>query len=611
MSRRVLLVEPDYRNKYPPLSLMKLATYHRRLGDEVTFFKGSTIDFVLDETLRMLLSRLKHNDPIVDWRARWQQLRLYIQLGGDDRLRALKTLSDSPLVKMNLAYYRAYYARKKFFEEPPFDRICITTLFTFYWKKTVETINFFKRLCREPSQVFVGGIAASAVPEELERETGIKPIVGLLDKGGELDDNDIIIENLPLDYSILDEIDYEYPARDAFYGYSTRGCVNRCSFCVVPRLEPEYKSHIPLVEKITEERARFGDRSNLLLLDNNVLASPDFDRIIDEIKELGFVKGATCPPQDFYEIAIKNLRAGWNEPAQIKKIVKLYHKLLDRQSPNEREFYAQPLEEHGLLDARTATKENILAVDEQFKQRFKKFFRKPPSKRVVDFNQGIDARLVTDEKMSRLSEIPIRPLRIAFDHWRLRETYEKAVRIAAAHGITHLSNYLLYNYEDRPIELYRRLALNVRLCEELDIDIYSFPMKYHPVSDPTYFRNRDYIGRHWNRKFIRAVQSVMNSTKGKLGRSVSFFEAAFGRDEREFERLLYMPEDMIIWRRYYIDNGLAEEWRAAVKGLTEDRRARLRAIVEVNDFSDIRSLTEDEEIARVLEYYLLDRSKDS
>ena len=177
--------------------------------------------------------------------------------------------------------------------------------------------------------MFVGGIAAGAVPDDIERETGIKPIVGLLDKGGELDPDDpTVIENLPLDYSILDEIEYEYPARDAFYGYTTRGCVNRCAFCVVPRIEPEYKSHIPIVEKISVERQRFGDRSNLLLLDNNVLASPDFDRIIDEIKALGFVKDATCPPQNFYEIALKNLRAGWNERAQIKKIVGLYKKLL-------------------------------------------------------------------------------------------------------------------------------------------------------------------------------------------------------------------------------------------------------------------------------------------
>ena len=60
--------------------------------------------------------------------------------------------------------------------------------------------------------------------------------------------------------------------------------------------------------------------------------------------------------------------------------------------------------------------------------------------------------------------------------------------------------------------------MNVELCEELDATIYSFPMKYHPINDAEFFKNRDYIGVHWNRKFIRAVQAVLNSTKGKIGR---------------------------------------------------------------------------------------------
>ena len=37
---RVLLVEPNYKNKYPPMGLMKISTYHKMLGDEVRFVKG-------------------------------------------------------------------------------------------------------------------------------------------------------------------------------------------------------------------------------------------------------------------------------------------------------------------------------------------------------------------------------------------------------------------------------------------------------------------------------------------------------------------------------------------------------------------------------------------
>ena len=62
---------------------------------------------------------------------------------------------------------------------------------------------------------------------------------------------------------------------------------------------------------------------------------------------------------------------------------------------------------------------------------------------------GIDARLITDANMRKLAEIPIRPVRIAFDHWELHEIYEKAVRTAVRNGHRNLSNYILYNFEDR------------------------------------------------------------------------------------------------------------------------------------------------------------------
>src|SRR6266851_9675816 len=41
-NKNILLIEPGYKNKYPPLGLMKIAQYHGPLGrrDHVRFIKG-------------------------------------------------------------------------------------------------------------------------------------------------------------------------------------------------------------------------------------------------------------------------------------------------------------------------------------------------------------------------------------------------------------------------------------------------------------------------------------------------------------------------------------------------------------------------------------------
>ncbi len=611
MSRKVLLIEPNYKNKYPPMSLMKLATYHRRLGDEVTFYKGNDVDFAVNETMKLTISTLYNNDRTVNWNAHWDDIALYLRKGSRELLETLYDLSYTPLVKKTLESYRRYYHNKMYLKNPQWDRVCVTTLFTFYWAKTVDAINYYKQFCKDPDQVFVGGISASVMPHEMEQETGIKPIVGLLDKGGELDDNDIIIDKLPLDYSILEEIDYKYPEHDGYYGYMTRGCVNKCAFCVVPKLEPTYQTHISIKDKIEDTRERFGEKRNLLLLDNNVLASADFNNIIEEIKESGFTKENNYIAPDYYAVAIKNIRDGYNIPAYIKSLRKQYDLLLKKTADiDDKKEIIDVLSDNDLDDIHTMTVENILAVDDFFAPKFEKIYKNKPKARYVDFNQGIDSRLINEENIKKLAEIPVRPLRIAFDHWKLRDVYEKSVRLAAAHGITHLSNYLLYNFTDEPIELYYRMKKNVDLCDELGISIYSFPMKYHPIQDPKYFRDRTYLGEHWNRKFIRSVQAILNSTKGKIGRGKSFFEEAFGKDDEGFWERMYMPEAMIIYRFYYKGNGLEPEWWEEFKrvsNISSAKKQQLEEIIGANDFSNIESLTSDDDIMRVLRYYTITR----
>ena len=67
--RKILLVEPNYKNKYPPMGLMKIATYYRRLGDDVTFFKGDLKELVLNNTYEALLKQLYANDNSIFWKS--------------------------------------------------------------------------------------------------------------------------------------------------------------------------------------------------------------------------------------------------------------------------------------------------------------------------------------------------------------------------------------------------------------------------------------------------------------------------------------------------------------------------------------------------------------
>ena len=617
MNRKVLLIEPNYKNKYPPMGLMKIATYYRRCKDDVRFYKGDLRTFAAQLLCEEFYKEIGENSLA----KYFSKLVDFIRIGRYSILDTIPDFHDSANEEL-LKVYRHRYKNGNF---PQFDVVGITTLFTFYWKQTVDTINYAKKFCAQNGKMLVGGIAATILPEYIYDETGIRPYVGLLDQPGALDKgNTDIIDELPLDYSILEEIDYKYPAQNAYFGYMTRGCPRNCEFCAVKILEPEYKNYIGIQNQIRYIDEHFGPQKDLYLMDNNVFASKCFNKIIDEINACGFGKGASFLPPNEYEVAIKNLQANYNPRAYIRKIIGIYDQIAKKLPEDEAGDFYLRREADGLLYVSSATSGHILDFDDIARPLYSKYFPKKRTARYIDFNQGLDARLVTSAKMEKLSEINIRPLRIAFDHYEQRDIYIEAVRKAAEYHITDLSNYLLYNFEDRPEELYYRMRINVDLCEELGVTIYSFPMKYHPISDPEYFRNRDYIGKHWNRKFIRSVQAVLNSTKGKIGRGVDFFEEAFGRDVDEFKKILWMPETFIVYRRVYDadlrerladrytgrtahDCDLANEWWEKFSRLPPEKAEKAKEIIALNKFKDGDFVCNDQDILDILSYYRITR----
>lgn len=615
MNRRILLIEPPYKNKYPPIGLMKIATYHRVLGDKVKFFKGDLKDLILDELTRTCINKLNAIDNNREWTKSSGLIRQYIKKKRTEAL-DLIVYSNSrykQLVVNCLESFANIYLRKEYNRFPKWDRVYVTTLFTFYWKITIDTIHNAKHLVKTENELKIGGVLASLLHNELEFETGIKPHQGLLDKPGILDPENpkaktLIIDNLPLDYSILDEIDYEYPTGSAYFTFMTKGCTRKCAFCSVPILEPVYKPKIDTIDKFAEIKKIYGEQQHLLLMDNNVLASPNFPEIIAEIKDMGFHKGATFIEPNQLEISIRNLRNGLNDTAYIRRSYRLYHSLLSRLKGGVQQDYYNVLEANNLIKFETTTKAALLSAYKELKETYEKYRNKSPRNRHVDFNQGTDARYVTDELMKLMSEIPIRPLRIAFDYWGIKDKYENAVRLAAKYGLTELSNYILYNFNDSPEELYKRLEINVKLNAELGTKIFSFPMKYIPLFGED-AKHREYIGKKWNRKFIRAIQSVLNVTKGIVAPGGSFFEKAFGRNLQEFFEILHMPEEYIVYRYFFEGNGFTIAWRNTYNLLDNEERLFAEEIIRSNDFSNYGTKTNKPTILALLRHYTIKKEQ--
>lgn len=605
--KKVLLIEPNYANKYPPIGLMKISTYYKNLGGwEVTFYKGDLKLFVIERIADKCIDEFSSIDYTIDWFLKRDNFIEYIRTKKKEYAEniAIERSEMNILLHTKLEYWKNYYWKGIWKKEPEFDRVGVTTLFTFYWKITIETIEFAKLLVKKKKDLMVGGVLASIQPKEIEAATGIKPWVGILGKPGVLDKGDTqIIDNLPLDYSILDEIEYKYPMTNAFYGYMTRGCIRHCPFCAVPTLENQYIPYIPLKERIDRVRELYGDQKDLLLMDNNVLASPNLPQIIDDIIQAGFGRGAKFVQPDLLEISIRNLSKGLNDRAYVRKsqslIMEFYHKIQPLKGDDSYIIY-KVISKYHINKLSTTKKGNLILAYDEIKDIYKRHQHPVARQRFVDFNQGVDARLFTEDIVRQLARIAIRPLRIAFDDIKTLKAYDRAIRLSVMAGLKDFSNYLLYNFTDKPIDLYRRLRINVELCDELNVNIYSFPMKYHPIRQgkndtEDFSHNRDYIGKYWNRKYVRAIQAILNSTKGKVGRGMSFFLEAFGKDENEYFELLEMPETFILYRFFFkwLDdkNGLGtnhwrQSWKRCMETISGEEKEIVLKIIHNNLFTE-------------------------
>lgn len=225
----VLLVEPDYKVRFAPFGLMKLSSMYKDQGYNVLFTRGR------------------------------------------------KQLFD-----------RSGSVRK-------FDLICITSLFTYFYKETINTILYYKKHQPE-AKILIGGIFASIMPNYIERYTGIVPHVGLLQEAEKYSTDQSLVQTFYKDPNDKDS-DYKANYDSNRYEYTSlaftsRGCIRKCKFCVVPKIEgnltiiPDWEKYIDL------------NKPTITFMDNNWFSKP-IDILKQDVEKIKYFQTKGIKSIDF------------------------------------------------------------------------------------------------------------------------------------------------------------------------------------------------------------------------------------------------------------------------------------------------------------------------
>lgn len=523
---KILLVEPDYRRNsrsirediksqnptkkrddeslwYPPIGLMKLARFHKERGDEVHFAYGCE--------------------------------------GKGDLFNASESKS--------------------------WDRIYITTLYTYHWNKIVETINYYKELVRGGiDTIFVGGIMASLLRKDLAAKTGVNVIKGVLNSPKRIGlRGNTNIDLLPPDYSVLDS--RIYAINDTYYAYTSRGCINRCSWCGVPIIERTFDPYIDIKSMMKKLRKEYGDKPKLKLMDNNVMASRYLEKTVSDLIDLGYGKNSYTDSEPRKARVIdfnQGLDASFFTEDKMKIIAELNIKPMriafDR--IEEKEEYVKAIE--------IAKKHGVKTFSNYMLYNF------------MDSPKDLYERLMINIELN--------------EKWR--EENKNRVSI-----YSYPMRYAPINSTDSPTEISQENGICV-------------PAK------PKNEDSSDYNGVFWTRRFVRSIEIMKGVAHGSISPTPSLARRTIGETYNEFLANLYMPEELLRNRNTYekkiykgepkrkSGTGDVEKFRAFISGLLskkDDRFMQFHNAVSKNRRGEIRKYIakcKDRTMKKWLNFYM-------
>jgi len=146
------------------------------------------------------------------------------------------------------------------------DKIMVTSLFTYWADYVKETVQHYRKLFPD-SNIIVGGIYASLMPEHCREYTGCDEVKqGIVHEAEEYFPAYDLIKDAnphPIDYQII---------------HASRGCIRDCNFCGVRKIEPKFVCKNSIKEEIRKRKVVF--------YDNNFLANPYIEDILRELIDL-------------------------------------------------------------------------------------------------------------------------------------------------------------------------------------------------------------------------------------------------------------------------------------------------------------------------------------
>jgi len=261
------------------------------------------------------------------------------------------------------------------------DKIYITSLFTWAWEPVHKAVRYYKLLFPK-AEVLLGGIYASLIPEHAKLSGADEVHFGVLDE----------VEDILPDYTLV-------PEWKSSIMFSARGCIRKCAFCSVPKMEPTISGRNSMRHLI------WPGHKKVVLWDNNILGTSFWHDIVSELKELDLI---------------------------------------------------------------------------------------------VDFNQGLDCRLIDEDVSQELKGLRLRPIRMAYDIPSERKALERAIPALERAGFSrrNMIVYTLYNFTDSPEGFLNRLA------DMLEWGVVSYPMRYEPLN--SLVKNK-YVSPHWTCEQIEMI----------------------------------------------------------------------------------------------------------